>query len=103
VLANLPDDAEIDALTDAVTGKRSIVVEHYSWTEPKTIEELLKNTQTATLTWTSEDVEKMFLEEKGRAAPLEEINDILLEFDNEVHDRLKPHGNELMREIINRV
>ena len=71
--------------------------------------ELLRRTifaaekQTVTLSWGSDDVEKMFLEEKDRHPPsLEEINDILAEFDNEVHDRLTPLGNEFLREIINR-
>uniref|UniRef100_A0A6M3M7T9 Uncharacterized protein n=1 Tax=viral metagenome TaxID=1070528 RepID=A0A6M3M7T9_9ZZZZ len=103
-LAKVPDDSEVFAIMDG-----TLIVEHYSWTEQKTVDELhgllLRGEviKAVTLTWTTDDAERMFLEEKDRHPPsLQEINEILTEFDNEVHDRLTPTGNELMREIINR-
>ena len=101
-LAKVPDDSEVFAIMDG-----TLIVEHYSWTEQKTVDELhgllLRGASKAiTLMWIADDVKKMFLEEKGVPPTQEEINEILTEFDNEVHDRLTPTGNELMREIINR-
>ena len=108
-LANVPDDAGIYAIVDVTHhGLRNewekLIVEHYSWAEPRTIEELINEApdEMVTLMWTSDAVEKMFLEEKDCNPTMQDIVEVLTEFDNEVHDRLTPHGNELMREIINR-
>ena len=94
MLAKLPDDTEVWGIYGG-----QISVEHHTWTENKLLKESHK---TITLRWSANDVEGLFVEENGRSATKEEVDEILTEFDNEVHDRLTPTGNELMREIINR-